>query len=96
MKFQYHIISFYNGSYCQLKKSVFDISISGESVIKEPCLQILVANDFKDKIPESILSNLNKNINEVSEETFKEILFTLVKVDEDFQNKILEVIELGI
>lgn len=96
MKFQHHIISFYNGSYCQLKKSVFNISIDEESVTKDACLQILVANDFKDKIPESILSNLNKNINEVSEETFTEILFILANVDKDFQDKILEVIELGV
>ena len=96
MKFQHYIISFYDGSYCQLKKSVFNIDIDEESVTKIPCLQILIANDFKDEIPESILSNLNQNINEVSEETFEEILFILANVDKDFRDRILEVIELGV
>lgn len=93
MKFQHHIISFYNGDYCRLKKSVFTIDVNEESVTKIPCLQILVSNDFREYLENF---NLTNNINEVSEETFREVLFRLVKIDRAFQDQIMEVIELGV
>lgn len=93
MKFQYHIISFYNGNHCRLKKAIFDIDIDEESVAKIPCLQILVSNDFREYLENF---NLTNNINEVSEETFREVLFRLAKIDRVFQDQIMEVIELGV
>lgn len=93
MKFQHYTISFYNGDYCRLKKSVFDINVDEESVTKIPCLQILVSNDFREYLENF---NLTNNINEVSEETFREVLFRLAKIDRAFQDQIMEVIELGV
>lgn len=93
MKFQHYTISFYNGYYCQLKKAVFDIGINEEAVTKIPCLQILVSNDFREYLENF---NLTNNINEVSEETFREVLFRLAKIDRAFQDRIMEIIELGV
>ena len=93
MKFQHYTISFYNGYYCQLKKSVFNIDVDEESVYKVPCLQILVSNDFREYLENF---NLTNNINEVSEETFREVLFRLAKIDRAFQDRIMEIIELGV
>ena len=63
MKFQHYTISFYNGYYCQLKKSVFNIDVDEESVYKVPCLQILVANDFREYLentyPDSIFFEIH-------------------------------------
>ena len=64
-----------------------------ESVYKVPCLQILVSNDFREYLENF---NLTNNINEVSEETFREVLFRLAKIDRAFQDRIMEVITLGI